>query len=108
MTESNSPAPRPPAMRALVVLNAVLIGLLAAVTLGPAVNAQARSRGSYAMVAGGVNNLQSSAVYIVDAVNQELMVVSYDATTRSLNGVAYRNLASDAADASRSRPHAGP
>ena len=110
MAEKTIPAARPRArtLRALLALNAVLLGVLAAVTFGPAAGAQARSRGAYAMVAGGAPNLQSSLVYIVDVVNQELMVVSYSGATRSLNGVAYRNLAADAADALRSRPRAGP
>ena len=110
MAERTIPATRPRAhtLRALLALNAVLLGVLATVTLGPAVSAQARSRGAYAMVAGGANNTQSSVVYVVDVVNQELVAVSYSGTTRSFNGIAYRNLAADAADALRSRPRAGP
>ncbi len=109
MTESKVPAShRAGSMRALLAVNAVLVLILAAVTLSPAVNAQGRSRGAYAMVAGGTNNIQSSAVYIVDAINQELVVVTYDGTTRALTGINYRNLAADAADVGSSRPRAGP
>ena len=109
MAESKVPASRRPgSLRALLALNAILLALLAAVTLSPEVNAQARSRGSYAMVAGAANNIQSSAVYIVDAINQELAVVNYDGTTRALTGINYRNLAADAADIGSSRPRAGP
>ena len=109
MVESNLPASRRASpLRALLVLNAILVALLAAVTFSPAVNAQARSRGSYAMVAGGVNNSQSSAVYVVDAINQELVVITYNGATRTVNGINYRNLAADAADVGSSRPRAGP
>ncbi len=109
MTKSNvSASRRAGSMRALLALNGVLLALLAAVTLSPAVNAQGRSRGAYAMVAGGANNTQSSAVYIVDAINQELAVVTYDGTTRALTGLNYRSLAADAADVGSSRPRAGP
>ena len=83
---------------ALIALNAVLIGLLAAVTFAPSVSAQpARARGVFTMVAGGANNSQSSAVYIVDTVNQEMTVMTYDSADRSVKGIAYRNLAADAA-----------
>jgi len=109
MAESEVPAFRSAgSLRALLALNAILVALLAVVTLSPAVNAQARSRGSYAMVAGGANNIQGSVVYVVDAVNQELMVITYDGTTRALTGINYRNLAADAADVGSSRPRAGP
>jgi hypothetical protein len=103
-----SASPGAGTLRALLAVNAVLLVLLATVTLGPAVNAQARSRGSYTMVAGGVRNSQSSVVYIVDAVNQELAVVTYNGTTRTLDGINYRNLAADAADVGSGRPRAGP
>ena len=43
-------------VRALIVINAVLLTLLAGVTFAPAARAQARARGQYTMVAGGVNN----------------------------------------------------
>jgi hypothetical protein len=84
---------------ALIALNAVLIGLLAAVTVAPSVSAQAdRARGAFTMVAGGANNSLSSVVYIVDTVNQEMTVMTYDSATRKVRGIAYRNLAADAAN----------
>jgi hypothetical protein len=97
----------PPNTRALIVLNAVLLVLLTVVTLAPAVGAQTRSRGNYAMVAGGVNGLVPSAVYIVDSSNQELIGVSYDYNSKQLNGIGYRNLATDAAEWMRGRPRPG-
>jgi hypothetical protein len=108
MTRSQVPsARRAGSLGALLALNAALVAILAAVAFSPAAIAQARSRGTYAMVAGGANNTQSSLVYIVDAVNQELVVVTYNGTTRTLDGITYRNLAADAADVG-SRPRPGP
>ena len=73
--------------------------LLAAVTFAPSVSAQAaRARGVVTMVAGGANNSQSSVVYIVDTINQEMTVMTYDSASRSVKGIAYRNLAADAAN----------
>ncbi len=96
----SSPRHRPSSnIAALIALNAVLIGLLAAVTFAPSVSAQSnRARGVFTMVAGGANNSQSSVVYIVDTVNQEMTVMTYDSASRSVKGIAYRNLAADAAN----------
>ena len=94
-----SPRHRPSSnIAALIALNAVLIGLLAAVTFAPSVSAQGRARGAFTMVAGGANNSQSSVVYIVDTVNQEMTVMTYDSASRTVRGIAYRNLAADAAN----------
>ncbi len=95
---STSAPPRPPSnLRALIALNALLLGLLATVTFAPKVSAQMRARGAYTMVAGGANNSQSDVVYIVDTVNQEMTIMTYDSATRTVKGLAYRNLAADAA-----------
>ncbi len=90
----------------LLVLNAVLLGLLAAVTFAPDADAQSRGRGDYTMVAGGVNGSLGSAVYIVDVVNQDLIAVTYDPSTRRLEGLGYRNLAADALEWLRGRSRA--
>ena len=83
-------------LRGLLVLNVLLLALLSAVTFGPAADAQSRARGQYTMAAGGVKGANSSAVYIVDVINQELMAVSYNQNTKRLDGLGYRNLAYDA------------
>lgn len=101
------PRPSGSSMRGLIVLNTVLLLLLAAVTFAPAATAQARKRGAYTMVAGGANNSIASVVFIVDTVNQEMVVMQYDSTTRTLVGVTYRDLAADAADLTRTRTRAG-
>ena len=98
MQRTESPPRRPSNRLALIAVNAVLLGLLAVVTLAPTVEAQGRTRGRYMMVTGGANNIQSSAVYVIDTVNQEMMILTYNAAARSLDGLAYRNLAADAAD----------
>ena len=91
---------RPPSnIAALIALNAVLLGLLAAVTFAPSVSAEpARARGVFTMVAGGANNSQSSVVYIIDTVNQQMTAMTYDSASRSVKGLAYRDLAADAAN----------
>ena len=90
---------------ALIALNAVLLGTLALVTFGSSTDAQGRqlSRGSYTMVGGEVLGSLGSAVYIADTVNQELLVVTYSQQQKALQGLAYRNLALDAAEAAGPR-----
>ena len=83
-------------LRSLLVLNTLLLAILAAVTFGPSADAQSRARGKYTMVAGGVNGSTSSAVYIIDVINQELMALAYNQNTKRLEGNGYRNLAIDA------------
>ena len=80
----------------LLVVNAALLALLGVVTFSPAADAQARSRGNYVMVAGGVAGSASGAVYIVDTVNEELIALTWEPNDRELLGVGYRNLSVDA------------
>ena len=82
--------------RSLLVLNTLLLALLGGVTFGSSADAQSRARGHYTMVAGGVNGATSSAVYIIDVVNQEMIAVAYNQNTKRLDGIGYRNLAYDA------------
>ncbi len=96
-----------PSTRALIVLNAILLVLLVAVTFAPAVSAQVRSRGEYTMVAGGVKGASSSAVFIVDTGNQEMMAITYNQQDKSLEGIAYRSLAEDVASVQRARMRPG-
>ncbi|MHC4217285.1 MAG: hypothetical protein ACYSU7_02405 [Planctomycetota bacterium] len=90
--------------RALLVLNAALLVLLAVVTFAPAADAQGRARGRYAMVAGGVPGSLGSVVYIVDTVNRELIALDYEHNTKRLKGVGHRNVAADMADMARRGP----
>ncbi len=82
--------------RSLLVLNTLLLAILAAVTFGPSADAQSRARGQFTMVAGGVNGLSSSAVYIIDVINQEMMAVAYNQNTKRLEVIGYSNLVLDA------------
>jgi hypothetical protein len=45
-----------------------------------------------------------SAVYIVDTVNQELIALTYDTSTKRLKGVGHRDIANDMADMARRGP----
>jgi len=85
--------------RGLIVLNAVLIGLLALVTLGPgarAQNAPARAPGEYLLVGGRMNGGNASAVWIIDSINQELITVRWDESRDNLRGIGFRDLDTDA------------
>ncbi len=93
--------------RALIVLNAILLGLLAGVTFAPEAEGQFQGRGEYTMVAGNVNASESSAVYIVDSTKQELIVVAYNQNTKLVDGIGYRNLAADGAEVLRARSRPG-
>ena len=107
MTEKRHGDDEGPSLNGLLALNAALVALLAAVTFGPKVDAQARPRGDYTMVAGGVKGANSSAVFIVDTVNQEMMAITYNVQDKVLEGIAYRNLAEDSAGVQRARTRPG-
>ena len=94
-------APNP---RALLAVNAALLVLLAAVTFAPTADAQSRVRGRYMMASGGVAGSVGEVVYIVDTVNQELIAVNYEYSTKRLKGVGHRNIAADLGDMSRRGP----
>ena len=85
-----------PNLRALIAINAALLGLLALVSFAATSGAQGRGRGEYMMVGGGANGTNSAVVYIVDAANQELIAATYNTNTKVLDAVGYRNLAADA------------
>ena len=88
-------------MRPLLVLNALLLLVLAAVTYSSSADAQSRGRGDYTMVGGSVKGIVSNVVYIIDDRNQELVAVTLDPNTKALQGITYRNLAADAAVVTR-------
>ena len=93
-----------PDLRGLLLLNGVLLAVLAVVTFGSSAGAQAaRGRGEYTMVSGGANGTDAGIIYIADVANQELIAMTYNGNTKVLDGVGYRNLATDAANVVRSR-----
>jgi hypothetical protein len=97
VSHASASGTRAPDLRALVLLNAALLIVLGAVTFSSSAGAQARGRGDYTMVGGGVNGAEASAVYVADASNQELIALTFNVNTRRLEGIGYRNLALDAA-----------
>ena len=94
-------------IRALIALNALMLGLLGLVTFAPRAMAQGRVRGDFTMVAGNVNGADSSVVYIVDSPNQEMIAVMYNPNTKLIEGIGYRNLVADAAEVLRGRATSG-
>jgi hypothetical protein len=109
MPSTSDPQPTPPAPRApqrrrssrgLVALNAALLVALAGVTLAPPADAQnqsgvTRARGEYTMVGGEISGGNANAVYIVDAANREMIALYWDEARRVMQGVGYRDLATD-------------
>lgn len=86
---------------ALIALNAALLGALALVTLAPGAGAQDtrrdRAKGDYTIVGGRVQGGGTGNVaYILDGVNEEMVVVRWDASRRRLGGIGFRDLRADA------------
>jgi hypothetical protein len=80
---------------ALIGLNAALLLVLGLVVLTPSAGGQAgmtRARGTYTMVGGRIVGTPESAIYIVDAVNQELIATKWDRARKSLKGLGYQSL----------------
>ncbi len=93
-------------MRGLLLLNVALLAVLAAVTFGSTAGAQqgGRGRGEYTMVTGGAMGTDAGVIYIADVQNQEMIAMQYNANTKVLDGVGYRNLAADGSNVRPSRP----
>jgi len=90
-------------LHALVALNLALLVVLGLVVHGGGeARAQFRRAGDYLMVAGGVSGRESDVVYLIDTVNEEMVVLGYDTPNRKLDGLAFRNLAADMQQAGRS------
>lgn len=90
--------------RTLLALNLVLLVLLAVVSLASGAGAQrgasaqqgaGRARGLYTMVAGNVQGMEESAIYIVDTNNQEVIAMHWDQGQRVLATIGQRNMAND-------------
>lgn len=86
---------------ALVVLNLVLLGVLALITLAPRAGAQlsdpnpTRARGEYTLVGGETQSGNANAIYVLDTANRELVALRWNASTSTLEGIGYRDLAQD-------------
>lgn len=96
-----------PRVRSLLVGNGIAAVALAFVLGGlsqrqaaaqPAdvVAAGDRARGEYTMVSGRFREGGSSAVYIVDSSNQEVVALRWDTGKQQMTGIGYRSIANDA------------
>lgn len=96
MTRAGPPSPRSP--RAVNAALAGLALLLLGVSLVPAVGqtGPARARGEYTLAAGKTITGPGQALYVVDGINQELLVFRWDSSRREFVGQSYRDLGGDA------------
>ncbi|MFI4897657.1 MAG: hypothetical protein ACIARR_07510 [Phycisphaerales bacterium JB059] len=84
--------------RALVGLNAVLLIVLGAVTLTPDAGAQSgstRPPGVYSLVGGELSSGNANGVYVLDSANRELILLRWDNSRNSVEGLGYRDLNTD-------------
>lgn len=99
-----TPTPRSARRSGLVVLNLLLLSVLGAVTLAPGAGAQPmrgepqsqRVRGDYALVGGMSLGDNAATVYVLDSANRELVALRWNDSTKSLEGVGFRDLVRDA------------
>ncbi len=85
-------------VQALLALNFGLLGVLAFVSLAPEAGGQpgaVRARGDYTMVAGPIRTGNASAIWILDAANQELAIVRFNDSRGQLEGIGFRDLVID-------------
>jgi hypothetical protein len=90
----------------LLALNLALVALLALVVLASDAGAQnrSRSRGDYAMVGANAIGGSEQALWVVDAANQELIVVRWDRGRKALKSLGFRDLNADAGRAADQTP----
>ncbi|MDF1809245.1 MAG: hypothetical protein P1U42_06080 [Phycisphaerales bacterium] len=87
--------------RGLIILNIVLLAGLGLVTVSPDAGAQlsgqanTRVRGDYSVVGGATIGGVSSVLYVLDTANRELVALSWNDSTQSLEGIGYRDLDAD-------------
>lgn len=93
---------RRPGVASLVIVNIMLVAGLAWVEFGPVAVAQdtarpfdSRPRGEYTLIGGEIQMGNSDAVYVIDSVNQEMVVLRWDDGRRVLDGIGYRDLDAD-------------
>ncbi|MDA0802177.1 MAG: hypothetical protein O2819_00260 [Planctomycetota bacterium] len=88
--------------RLLLTLNAVLLVAVAILAFAPQAVAQGRARGQYMMVGGTAPGNSKGIVYITDTVAMEVLALQWDDNQRTFTGLGYRNIGSDANNATRS------
>lgn len=79
----------------LLLLNAVLLAMLAAVTFLPHARAQGVRRTTYVATGGSINGTPIGVLYVVDEGNQELVALQWQEQSGQIKGLGYRNLAAD-------------
>jgi hypothetical protein len=99
--QSQCVSPKPRRWGGLVGLNLVLLGVRGAVSFSPWADAQSsnghsRVRGDYSIVGGANIGGVSSVIYVVDTPNGELIALSWNDSSKSLEGIGYRDLRIDA------------
>lgn len=88
----------------LVALNVVLLAVLGVVSIVPGLEAQSmrgspqvpRVRGEYAVVGGQTMGDTASTIYVLDSANRELVSLRWNESTKSIEGVGFRDLVRDA------------
>lgn len=82
--------------KGLITLNIVLIVALVLVSIGPsesnAQNNNNRARGQYSALSMAISGSVTDAIAIIDANNQEIVALRWDASRRSLSGIDYVSL----------------
>jgi hypothetical protein len=91
----------------LIALNAALLAALAVATFTTSRPADAqttlakpgeqagRLRGEYTMIPGKFQGGTASAIYIIDAANQELVALTWDRSNNRINPLGHRSLLDD-------------
>jgi hypothetical protein len=84
-------------LRALIALNAALLLALAGVTLAPGALAQRsdapqRGRGEYTMVDAVIQGVSSSAIFVLDGQNREMIALEWDQSRKVLDVLGYRDI----------------
>lgn len=89
----------------LIGLNVALVVALALVTIVPGAwgDQSRRGRGTYTMVPGEINGMPEAGIWIIDASNEEMMVLRWNQSSKSLSFLGYRNLRADMANARSGR-----
>lgn len=58
--------------------------------------AGSRPRGQYTMLSGRTQTGSNHAIFVIDAVNQEMVALRWDPSRKVMTGIGYRSLGNDA------------